>query len=152
MHKTSRERERERERESESESSAARGQGSRAARPEGALPARGPSMVVPSLRTPGSDLAAGACQRWAPCWDSAGAPACAEPPRPILNPSSGGVAQTPGGEGGGGGRGGGEKAKEGWGWRAAYQASYEASCRAAHRFSISTAHSSLRARLSSRSG
>ncbi|CAK0873152.1 unnamed protein product [Prorocentrum cordatum] len=148
MHKTSRERERERERESESESSAARGQGSRAARPEGALPARGPSMVVPSLRTPGS-LAAGACQRWAPCWDSAGAPACAEPPRPILNPSSGGVAQTPGGEGGGGG---GEKAKEGWGWRAAYQASYEASCRAAHRFSISTAHSSLRARLSSRSG
>ncbi|CAK0873147.1 unnamed protein product [Prorocentrum cordatum] len=135
MHKTSRERERERERESESESSAARGQGSRAARPEGALPARGPSMV-----------------RWAPCWDSAGAPACAEPPRPILNPSSGGVAQTPGGEGGGGGRGGGEKAKEGWGWRAAYQASYEASCRAAHRFSISTAHSSLRARLSSRSG
>ncbi|CAK0873153.1 unnamed protein product [Prorocentrum cordatum] len=149
MHKTSRERERERERESESESSAARGQGSRAARPEGALPARGPSMVVPSLRTPGSDLAAGACQRWAPCWDSAGAPACAEPPRPILNPSSGGVAQTPGGEGGGGG---GEKAKEGWGWRAAYQASYEASCRAAHRFSISTAHSSLRARLSSRSG
>ncbi|CAK0873155.1 unnamed protein product [Prorocentrum cordatum] len=98
-------------------------------------------------------LAAGACQRWAPCWDSAGAPACAEPPRPILNPSSGGVAQTPGGEGGGGGRGGGgEKAKEGWGWRAAYQASYEASCRAAHRFSISTAHSSLRARLSSRSG